>query len=397
MKRDPLPPIIPVTLADLEIIASRASGVVDALRNQMLLPDATKKPPMLSGDQVASLCDLTKGKMAYRVKSGAPAGQVAMRGSRREFSVEEAQAWSRIERKDKLRPEGAKAITIGVAFFKGGVTKTTSTMVLAQGLSLLGHRVLSIDLDPQGSLSTLHGLIPEEIEEDLTLGPLFQGIQTDVRYAIQKTYWPNIDLIPSSASLFAAEFYLPTRQINNRGFQFWNVLNLALDAVRDEYDVILIDTPPALSYMTINAFFAADGMIIPMTPNMLDVASSAQFWNLFLDLASKISENQATPKTYDFVNVLLSRVNNQESTTRVVREWIHQVYGAKVLPVEIPVTTVASAKVNEFATAYDVTRYEGDSRTYKRAREAYEALALTVEDLIRRCWDKQLLTAKGGV
>lgn len=387
-----------VTLADLETIAARASGVIEELQKRMLLPDSKKTPPTLSGEKVAALCGLTKGQMAYRVKNGAPGGAISTRGGRREFTVEEAQIWAKLERKSRLRPEGAKAVTIGIAFFKGGVTKTTTTMVLSQALSLLGHRVLNIDLDPQGSLTTLHGLVPERVEESDTLGPLFYGDASDVRYAIKNSYWPNVDLIPASSSLFSAEFVLPTRQIKNPAFEFWNVLYKGLDAVRDDYDVILIDTPPALSYMTINAFFAADGMLIPMTPNMLDIASSAQFWNLFSDLAGSIASNSMKPKTYDFINVLMSRVDNQEPSTRAVREWIHAVYGAKVLPVEIPKTMVASTTVNQFATAFDITRYEGDSRTYKRAREAYEALALTVEDSIRLVWEKQLqMQNNGGV
>ena len=135
-------------------------------------------------------------------------------------------------------------------------------------------------------------------------------------------------------------------------------------------------------------------MVVPMTTNMLDMASSAQFWNLFSELAEGIAKNQAKPKTYEFVNILLSKVNNNESTTKAVREWIQTVYGGRVLPVEIPMTTVASSQVNQFATAFDITKYEGDARTYKRAREAYENMALAVEESIGLAWERQL---KGSI
>ena len=324
----PLPPRI--TIEDFGKLAERTSDTVAELRNRMLLPDARKSPPLISANKVAQICNLTKAQIAYRIKNGAPSGKVAAVGGRREFSLAEAQAWARAERQEKMRPDGAKAATIAVAFFKGGVTKTTTSMTLAQGLSLLGHRVLNIDLDPQGSLTTLHGLLPDsEIFDDDTLLRLFSGSEVDVRYAIRETYWPGIDLIPAASGLFGAEFVLPSRQLRDHDFQFWDVLNRALDPIRDQYDVICIDTPPSLGYLSINAFFAADGVIVPMTTSMLDMASSSQFWGLFYELATSISKNRVTPKEYDFVNILLSKVNNNEATTRIVREWIQTVFGGR--------------------------------------------------------------------
>jgi chromosome partitioning protein len=396
VEKDSVKPQSDVTIENLKELTVRAGALIAELRERMLMPNAQKSPPILLAEKVAELCNLNPNQWKYRVnkinkseKAGLPLGTIN-NANRREFSVEETQAWTRSERKDFLRPKGAKAVVVGIAFFKGGVTKTTTAMTLAQGLSLLGHRVLNIDMDPQGSLTTLHGLLPDtEIDDEDTLGPLFSGEQEDVRYAIRKTYWPGIDLIPAASALFSAEFALPTQQMNDPGrFEFWNVLNKGLESVRDEYDVILIDTPPSLSYMTINAFFAADGMIIPMTTSMLDMASSAQFWSLFSDLAESISKRMTKPKKYDFINILLAKVNNNESTTRLVRSWISTVYGGKVMQTEIPLTAVSGSAASEFATVFDISKYVGDSRTYKRARTAYEELALAVEESIRQVWAK---------
>jgi chromosome partitioning protein len=106
-------------------------------------------------------------------------------------------------------------------------------------------------------------------------------------------------------------------------------------------------------------------------------------------LAASISTRLPVPKQYDFIKILLAKINNNDTTTRAVREWITTVYGGKVMPVEIPLTAVSGSAASEFATVFDISKYEGDARTYKRAREAYEALALAVEESIRMVWAKE--------
>ena len=206
----------------------------------MLAPNATKNPPVFSLTQLASLCGIDKGQVTYRISKGdLPAGHMNEKGSRREFSLEAARAWVQHYRAAHLRPDGARAVTIAVGNFKGGVSKTTTAMVLAQGLSLRGHKVLAIDADPQGSLTTLFGIMPDtEVTEEQTIAPLVYGETTSIRSAIQETYWQGVDLVAASSSLFSAEFVLPSRQMKDPAFQFWDVLNLGLEDVRDDYDCI---------------------------------------------------------------------------------------------------------------------------------------------------------------
>jgi chromosome partitioning protein len=381
----------PISLADIAEQAERAVAMMGQIRSAMLAPTARKTPPHYNLSQLANMCGLEKGSLSHRLGKGdLPAGQLNQSGSRREFSLAEARTWIREYRKDCLRPAGAEAITISIGNFKGGVSKTTTAVTLAQGLSLLGHRVLVIDTDPQGSLTTLFGILPDtEVEEHDTILPLAMGTETSIRYAIRPTYWEGIDLVAAAPVLFGAEFALPARQTQEPGFEFWRVLDLGIDDVRDDYDVIIIDTPPALSYTTINAFMASNGIIMPLPPNALDFASASQFWSLFSDLTSELLTKRGLTKEFDFIHVLLARVDSTDAASNIVRQWIGQTYAEKVLPVEIPKTAVTGVTAAEFGTVYDVARYDGSARTFKRARDAYDSFVGHIEGSIRAVWAKQ--------
>lgn len=378
----------PQTLSDVIEQADRAGLMMKEIRAAMLAPTARKPPPVFNASQVAALCEVERGGIAYRIaKADLPGGTLNGSGTRREFSLTDCQTWVRAHRPRALRPAGSDGVTIAVANFKGGVGKTTTAMTLAQGLSLRGHNVLAIDCDPQGSLTTLFGILPDtEVSDEDTILPVCLGHEDSIMPSVRRTYWSGVDLVAAAPLLFGAEFALPSRQQSEDGFEFWNVLNLSLNEAREIYDVIIFDTPPSLSYVTVNALMAADGLVMPLPPNALDAASAAQFWRLFSDLASQLVIQRSVNKEFDFIRVLLTRVDNQDSTATVVRDWIGQAYEGKVLPAEIPKTAIAAAASAEFGTVYDIGRYDGNQRTYKRALEAYDKVTELIEQIVQATW-----------
>jgi chromosome partitioning protein len=380
-----------VTLEDLIAASSRVGAVIESVRGTMLAPDARKRPPTFSTNQVATVCGLEKAQMDYRVKKGdLPTGDMES-GHRRKFSLEDTRTWARSIRSKYMRPEHAEAITIAVANFKGGVTKTTTAVTLAQGLSLRGHKVLVIDTDPQGSMTTLFGLLPDvDVSDEQTILSLCYGTEVSIDYAISPTYWSGIDIVPANLALYSAEFALPSRQKSEGSFEFWNVLNNGIDAARTKYDVIILDTSPALSYLTINALLASDGLIMPLPPSTLDFTSSGQFWNLFNDLTANLVTNRGKTKSFDFVDVLLARVDANDASSSVVREWITAAYAGMVLPVEIPKTALTASASAEFGTVYDTDPASINARTYRRAYDAYERVVELVEEQIISAWKRQI-------
>lgn len=387
-----------IDLASLDAIAERSASIVQQVRASMLAPEARKRPPRFNSSQLADLCRVEKSKIPYLSKKGnLPAG--LKDGQRLEWTLVEARQWVKSLRADFLRDTklGAAAV-ITVANFKGGVSKTTTAAALAQGLSLRGHKVLVIDTDPQGSLTTLFGVLPDtEVDEDQTILPLCAGTADSIMSAVQPTYWDGIDLVAAAPLLFNAEFLLPSRQKVEKDFEFWKVLENGLSEAVDVYDVIIIDTPPALSYITINALMAAQGVLMPLPPNALDFASSQQFWNLTTEVLGGLLKSRGTNKKFNFIDVVLSRVDRSDVVSAAVKQWITAAYGGMVLPVEIPKTSIAASASAEFGTVYDVDQSSVQAKTLKRARDAYDQLVDYVESQILGVWanDAELLGHQG--
>ncbi|MCJ7795454.1 MAG: AAA family ATPase [Thermoleophilia bacterium] len=156
------------------------------------------------------------------------------------------------------------ARVLALANQKGGVAKTTSALNLGVALVELGHRVLGVDLDPQGNLTMSQGLNPDDIHPSM-FNVLVQGV--DIRDVVFRR---EIDLAASSIDLAAADMALSSVIGRER------VLSKALMVVRDEYDFILIDTPPSLGLLTINSLTAADGVIVPVQCEYLSLRGLAQ-------------------------------------------------------------------------------------------------------------------------
>lgn len=400
------PPPPRVTADDLVNVADRAAAMLELIRNSMVQPEPhEKQPPIFTSNKVQAICGIDKTKFNTLLRSGKlPEGQQESKGKMRKFTLAETIQWVEATVKPLKRREKQKGKIFTVGNFKGGVTKTTTGMNLAQGLVMRrARRVLYIDLDPQGSSTVLYGINPNaEIEAHQTVLPIIERdketgepLQPNLLYAPMKTYWDNLDLIPASSDLFNAEFMLPAQvHQHDATFKFWQVLREALEPLLDEYDYIIIDTAPTLSYLTINALFAADSMVVPIVPDILSYSSMVQFWGLFSELVTgmkSFSKNGET-KSYDSVEVLISRMPNKQGA-QIVNDFIRKTYGSYVSAVEIPETDLARTASNDFKTVYDISDYAGSPEAYRRIREPYDKLVDLIDDRTCRFWAAEELEA----
>ena len=211
----------------------------------------------------------------------------------------------------------------------------------------------------------------------------------DLRYAVQGTYWDGLDIIPAAPHLFNAEIFLPIHSRDPK-VAWWDILNKAIDPLRDDYDVIIFDTAPALSYLAVNAVIASDGLLMPIPPDNLDYASSVAFWNLLSETLTALKVSRGYDKDFAFMRVLLSRVDSNSVAASVVKDWIIRTYGQYVLTVEIPRSQVSSVGAVQFGTVYDISRYEGAARTYAKVRAAYDTFVEMIDQsIVSSIWAKE--------
>ena len=197
----------------------------------------------------------------------------------REQEQESEEATPRTEDTPRTEEAPRSASIIAFANQKGGVAKTTSTLNLAAALSEKGNRVLCVDMDPQGNLTMSQGLNPDSIERSM-----FDVLvhRLPIENVIQET---EIDLAVSSIDLAGAELALSSMIGRERA------LERALASMKTVYDYILIDTPPSLGLLTINALVASDHVIVPVQCEYLSLRGLVQLENTLEMIRENLNPN----------------------------------------------------------------------------------------------------------
>lgn len=210
---------------------------------------------------------------------------------------------------------------ISVVNQKGGVGKTTTAVNFAAGLARAGKKVLLVDIDPQANATS--GIGNEKDEEKPSVYHWLFNDETDVS-AIQKTEYDDLYLLPSQAALTGAEVELT--YLENREYRLKN----ALSKIEKDYDYILIDCPPSLGLLTLNALTASHGVFIPIQAEYFALEGVGQLMHT-LDLV-----REGLNPNIEVEAVLLTMCDIRTNLSREVMGEVRKFFGDKVLKAYIP-------------------------------------------------------------
>ncbi|MGL4438022.1 MAG: plasmid partitioning protein RepA [Bosea sp. (in: a-proteobacteria)] len=378
------------------------SQQMQGLSNRLFPPDSRKLLRAFSSGEAARLMGVSDGYLRQLSIDGIGPSPETSSSGRRSYSLGQINELRRHIASAKprdavtihpFRRTGERLQTIACTNFKGGSAKTTTTIYLAQYLALRGYRVLAIDLDPQASLTSLLGLQPEfEVGENQTVyGAIrYDEARKPMRDCIRTTYFHGLDLVPGNLELMEFEHETPQALIAGRresGGLFFERLGRAIAEVEADYDVVLIDCPPQLGYLTLGAVCAATSLLVTIHPQMVDVASMGQFLLMAADLMSVVRKAGGN-LDHDFVRYVVTRHEPHDGPQSQVVALLRGLFGDDVLAATVwKSTAIADAGLTK-QTLYELERGAVGRATYDRAIESLDAVNGEILALLHRIWGR---------
>jgi chromosome partitioning protein len=389
--------------ADAEMLSAQ----LQAMRDRLFQPESRKVLRKFTSGEAAKLIGVSDGYLRQLSIAGEGPQPETGTGGRRLYTLADINAL----RRHLAEQGGAKARTylprrhpelgehlqvIAVTNFKGGSGKTTTSTHLAQHLALSGFRVLAVDLDPQASMSALFGYQPElDLNGNDTL---YGAIRYDenrrpLSEIIRKTYFDGLDLVPGNLELQEFEHTTPhmlsARQQGGDDGQplFFARVQAAFATIADDYDVIVVDCPPQLGFLTLSALCAATSVLVTVHPQMLDVASMSQFLFMTADLLAVVRE-AGGELNFDFMRYLITRYEPNDGPQTQIAGFLRSLFGSRVLTAPLVKSTAFSDAGLTKQTLYEVSRESFTRTTYDRAMESLTAVNSEIESLVLKAWNR---------
>jgi len=388
----------PVTFDDIAELEQRSSMVIERLRSHVFAPDSQKKLSLsFRLESAARMAGRTP--QAVRDAEGAgrlPSPTLNQNGRRGSYNLEDINRMRDVFGTRPWRDSGDDPVILAIQNFKGGVGKTTVAVNVAQNLALKGYRVCVIDCDSQASTTTTFGINPDhDIETNATALPyLLHGGQSSLDYAVRRTYWDGLDLVPANLELYDAEYALAARMRDDR--HTLDRLRQGVEALAEKYDVVLLDPPPALGMLSVSVFRAANSVIVPVPPSTIDFASTNHFLWMLLDTMEQLAKLNLT-RTYKFFRILATKVNESKSAQADIVRTMEKVFGASMLRARLKDSAEIDNATSQLMTIYELERPLTSRETHARCRASFDAVNDEIELLIQQSWPsyQKRLSARG--
>lgn len=387
MEQSALPP---VTLDELNQLSQRASTVIARLRDRLYAPGTEKRLDL--SFNVRKAAEMV-GRSEKLIRDAEADGRLPEPDKDETTNRRTGYTLADINRMRSVfgtlphRAPGDPAMVLAVQNFKGGVGKSTVTCHLAQYLALKGYRVCVIDCDSQASTTSMFGLNPDVDvdEEEDTLYPFFRhGGPSTLHYALRATYWPGIALIPANLGLYDAEYEFAARMAREQTFVLDRLRN-GIETIRDQFDVILMDPPPALGMLSLSVLRAANALIIPAPPNNIDFGSTAHFLKMMGATLNELAQHGGA-RDYAFVKILATKMNDQKSAHVAIKRMMDAVFPMDSLQTVLKDSAEIDNATANLSTVYELTGPSTRTDTHKRCRAYLDAVNREIEILIRKTW-----------
>ncbi len=380
----------PVTLSELTLLTRRAATVIERLRERVFAPNSEKRLDIRFNVRTAAEM---VGRTEKAIRDAEADGRLpepdkdAETGRRTGYTLSQINKMREVFGTLPHRGADDPPLVLAVQNFKGGVGKSTIVSHLAQYFALKGYRVCVIDCDSQASSTAIFGMNPDvdvDEEEDTLYPFLRHGGPKSLHYALRATYWPGIALIPANLGLYDAEYEFAARMAREPTF-ILDRLRDGIASISDQFDVVLLDPPPALGMISLSVLRAANALLIPAPPSNIDFASTAHFLKMMEATLTELSKFGGE-RSYSFVKILASKMNDQKSAHVAIKRMMDAVFPQDMLQSVLKDSAEIDNATANLSTVYELTGPSTRTDTHKRCRAYLDAVGREIETLARKTW-----------
>ena len=380
------------TASVVESLYNRAIDVVAKLRARGDVAvdadgAATRRSPRFPITRVADLVGRTGTAIREAEKDGRlPVVPRTQSGRRIGYTLAEVNAMRTVFGTRPWRDPTDPLAIIAVQNFKGGVGKSTVSVHLAQYLAIRGYRVCLVDCDSQGSSTTMLGYVPDlDISEDDTLYPFIRNAEmSSLAYAVRETHWDGLWLIPANLRLYSAEYELAAR-IARSDQRLLNRLSEGITSIGEHFDVIILDPPPALGTVSLSVMRAANALLVPIPPTVVDFTSTTSFLAM-LHESIGVLEERGLPIDLRWMRFLATRADEQKSMQRELLQVMRSLFGESMLRTVLRDSAEIDNASARMMSVYELEQPVTSRETYQRCITYLNAVNAEIEMQIRLTW-----------